>query len=75
VLIQEVGYLTFPSFSSQPRVLDRVGLKKCESIEMKIATEPLVDRFNVPKATIIRHLIAQAKPEDFPVVTHFEIWV
>jgi hypothetical protein len=28
--------------------------------------QALVDRFDVPKAQIIRHLIAQAKPEDFP---------
>jgi hypothetical protein len=28
------------------------------------------DRFDVPKATIIRHLIAQAKPEDFPPSWH-----
>jgi hypothetical protein len=28
--------------------------------------QELVNRFDVPKATIIRHLIAQATPEDFP---------
>ena len=28
--------------------------------------QELVDRFDVPKANIIRHLITQAKPDDFP---------
>jgi hypothetical protein len=28
--------------------------------------QELVDRFDVPKAEIIRHLLAQAEPEDFP---------
>jgi hypothetical protein len=28
--------------------------------------QELVDRFGVPKANIIRHLITQAEPEDFP---------
>jgi hypothetical protein len=32
--------------------------------------QELVDRFDVPKAEIIRHLITQAKPEDFPKGWH-----
>jgi hypothetical protein len=28
--------------------------------------EALVDHFNIPKADIIRQLIAQATPDDFP---------
>jgi hypothetical protein len=28
--------------------------------------QELVDRFDVPKAAIIRHLLSQAEPEDFP---------
>jgi predicted transcriptional regulator len=34
--------------------------------------QELVDRFNVPKAAIIRHLIAQATPEDFPQRWHLQ---
>jgi hypothetical protein len=32
--------------------------------------QELVDRFDVPKAAIIRHLIAQAEPEHFPQRWH-----
>jgi hypothetical protein len=32
--------------------------------------QELVDRFDVPKAAIIRHLLAQAEPEDFPKRWH-----
>jgi hypothetical protein len=35
--------------------------------------QELVDRFDVPKAQIIRYLIAQAKPEDFPKSWHMRI--
>jgi len=34
--------------------------------------QELVDRFDVPKAEIIRHLLAQAKPEDFPKSWHMK---
>jgi hypothetical protein len=35
--------------------------------------QELVDRFDVPKAEIIRHLIIQAKPEDFPKSWHMRV--
>jgi hypothetical protein len=34
--------------------------------------QALVDRLNVPKAKIIRHLLAQAEPEDFPQRWHLQ---
>jgi hypothetical protein len=34
--------------------------------------QELVDRFDVPKANIIRHLITQATPEDFPKSWHMK---
>jgi hypothetical protein len=34
--------------------------------------QELVHRFDVPKAAIIRHLLAQAKPDDFPKDWHMK---
>jgi hypothetical protein len=47
-----------------PTYTQRFMLRLNHTSSLKL--QELVDRFAVPKAKIIRHLITQAKPEDFP---------